>query len=1056
MTIKMLLVSGLAGAAVLWSQVVGASLSGTVKDDSGAALPSAIVSVKNIETGAERKLVTDYNGRYSAPSIAIGKYEVSASKEGFASQVKTGIYLVVGQTTEVDLLLPVGELKQVVTVEEAPSPVNLSTQQISGLVSERQVKDLPLNGRSYDQLVTLNPGIVNYTAERSGGVGSSNSSVGNMFAVSGRRPQENLFLLNGVEYTGASVINNTPGGTSGQLLGVDAVREFNVVSDTYGAEYGKRPGGQVSIVTASGTNDFHGTIYEFLRSSDLDARNFFDQGLIPPFQRNSFGGTLGGPIRKNKLFLFGNYEGFRQHLGVSAVTLVPDNQARNGIVGGNTVGIAPGVAPLLSLWPVQNGPELGSGIAEAFSHPLQTIREDFGTTRLDYNVSRKDTLFGVYTIDDSFANTPSANPLSSVIEGLREQVASVQEQHVFSPSVLNTARFGFSRGGYFFTGQTPVDLPGWVTGAPIGAVVIGGGTALNAQSSITGAGANAGSNLRAVRNLFTYDDHIGIFRGAHRIESGLWMQRIEANDLLAQDQYGQASFGSLTSFLQGTISTFTVVPSPTPLGWRSLEAAGFVQDSIKLRRNLDVRLGFRFESTNGWNEVAGRAANYGFGANGVIQTNPTIGASALTVNRARFLPEPRVGLAWDPFGKGKTVVHAGFGIYRALLDNLDYRLDQTAPFNATESLKNVPVAGLQIVPGSPLPAGAKISPSGSQPDLYTPTVVTWTFKVEQQIAPDTSLGLGYVGSHGYHELLSVDANEPMPTICPASPCPANLAAGTVYYPSGAPLANPNLANTTTWFSEGLSSYNALQVDVNRRFSQGFQIRGAYTWSKSLDDGTALNSSVGANAPGFVMFPLNPKLDWGPATTDARHIAVVNSGYELPFGKGQRFFGGLHGLPQKLAGGWTLSGVETLQSGFPFTPQLGFNPANNGDSRNPIRPSWNPAFTGRLVPGSPTQYFDPNAFILPPPGTYGNTGRDVLTGPGLATTDLSVAKNTAISEKVKAQFRAEFFNIFNRANFGTPNAVVFTSATTTPSPAAGVITSTSTPSRQIQFGLKLLW
>ncbi len=211
----------------------------------------------------------------------------------------------------VDLTLPVGEVKQVITVEAAPSPVNQSTQQTSGLVDERQIKELPLNGRSYDQLVTLNPGIVNYTYERSGGVGTSSSSVGNMFAVSGRRPQENLFLLNGVEFTGASVINNTPGGTSGELLGVDAVREFNVVTDTYGAEYGKRPGGQVSIVTASGTNSLHGTVYEFLRNSDLDARNFFDQGGIPQFQRNSFGGTLGGPLKKNKLFLFGNYEGFR-------------------------------------------------------------------------------------------------------------------------------------------------------------------------------------------------------------------------------------------------------------------------------------------------------------------------------------------------------------------------------------------------------------------------------------------------------------------------------------------------------------------------------------------------------------------------------------------------------------------------------------------------------------------------------------------------------------------------------------------------------------------------
>jgi hypothetical protein len=340
--------------------------------------------------------------------------------------------------------------------------------------------------------------------------------------------------------------------------------------------------------------------------------------------------------------------------------------------------------------------------------------------------------------------------------------------------------------------------------------------------------------------------------------------------------------------------------------------------------------------------------------------------------------------------------------------------------------------------------------------LYTPTVITWTFKVEQQIAPNTSLGLGYVGSHGYHELLSLDANEPMPTICPAAPCPANLASGTVYYPSGAPLANPSLANTTTWFSEGLSSYNALQVDANRRFANGFQLRGVYTWSNSLDDGTALNSSVGANAPGFVMFPGNPKLDWGPSTSDARHIAVVNSSYELPFGSGKKVLANQHGLSQKLISGWTVSGVETMQSGLPFTPQLGFNPTNNGDSRNPIRPSWNPAFSGPIVLGGPNQYFNPNAFILPPTGTYGNLGRDILYGPGLATTDLSLAKNTAISEKLRLQFRAEFFNVFNRANFGSPNAVVFGSASATPSPTAGVITSTSTTSRQIQFGLKLLW
>jgi len=584
-----------------------------------------------------------------------------------------------------------------------------------------------------------------------------------------------------------------------------------------------------------------------------------------------------------------------------------------------------------------------------------------------------------------------------------------------------------------------VSLPGWVAGDPIGAVVIGGGTALNGASSISGAGTNAGSNLRAVRNLFTYDDQIAFTRGRHQVEAGVWVQRIQANDNLAQDQYGQASFGSLAAFLQGTVSTFTVVTAPTPLSWRSIETAGFAQDVISLRPNLQLRVGFRFESTNGWNEAHGRAANYLFDA-GVIRSEPTVGDSVFTVNRAKFLPEPRVGVAWDPFGHGRTVIHAGFGIYRALLDNLDYRLDQTAPFNTTASIKNIDVASLHFAPGSAIPAGGRISPSGIQPDAYTPTVLSWSFKIEQQISAAMAVSAAYTGSHGYHEMLSVDANEPFPS----------YVNGSVYYPAGAPLANPNVANTTTWFSEGLSSYQAVSLDASRRFARGLQFRAVYTFSKSLDDGTAWNSSVGANAPGFVMFPLDPKLDWGLATSDVRHLASVNATYELGFGKR------LHGWRERLAGGWSVSAIEAAQSGFPFTPQLGYNPSNNGDSRNPVRPSWNPAFAGKLITGSPAQYFNPAAFLPPASGTYGNVGRDVLTGPGLAELDASLHKITPVSERTRIEFRAECFNVLNHANFATPNAVVFTSAAATPSPTAGAITATSTSSRQIQFGLKLLW
>ncbi len=537
------------------AQIVGGTINGTIHDSTGAAVPGATVTVRQTDTGFTRSLVTGADGRYAAPSVPVGPYSVSATHDGFQPEEQTGIVLSIGQSVQVNFTLGVSTVHETVVVDAGDPIVNTTSQQVSGLIDERQVKQLPLNGRSYDQLLTLNPATVNYTGQRSGGIGTSNSSVGNMFSVGGRRPQDNLFLLNGIEYTGASLINVTPGGTSGQLLGVDAVREFNVVTDTYGASYGKRDGAQVSIVTTSGTNSLHGSAFEFIRNSAFDARNYFDQATIPEFQRNQFGGTLGGPIKKDKLLLFGNYEGFRQAWGLSDVTLVPDNEARQGYVPNSSgaeqyVGVNPAVAPLLNLWPVQNGPELlsngnPSGIAEAFSHPEQHIKEDFGTTRFDDNLSNKDLLFAVYTIDASSATTPSANPLSYVNESLREQVASVQEQHVFSPSLLNTARFGYSRASYFFTGQVPVSgVPGWVSGDPVGAIVISGSTASNGASSITGAGANVGSNNRTARNLFTEDDHIYWSKGRQQIEAGGWLQRVQANDLLAQDQYGQASFST--------------------------------------------------------------------------------------------------------------------------------------------------------------------------------------------------------------------------------------------------------------------------------------------------------------------------------------------------------------------------------------------------------------------------------------------------------------------------------------------------------------------------------
>jgi hypothetical protein len=1054
---------------------VSASLSGLVTDPSGATVSSASVTAKNLDTGVSRTVPTDQSGLYRFFALAVGPYEISVKKEGFAEGIRSGIRLVVGQDATVDLGLRVGKVSEQVKVTEDAPIVNLTTQDISGLVGERQVKDLPLNGRSYDLLLPLNPGVVNFTWEKTGGIGVSNSTTGNDFSVSGNRPQQNIFLLNGVEFTGAAENNMQPGGSSQELLGVDAVREFNVLRDSYGAEYGKRPGGQVTIVTQSGTNQLHGSVYEFLRNNALDAPNFFDQGSAPPFQRNQFGGSLGGPIRSNKTFLFGNYEGLRQHLHQTSVAFVPDDATR--------AGAAAAVQPLLNLWPESpiESCNPSCGIAQFFSSPLQTIREDFGTVRLDHTLSSRDSLSAVYTIDDGNDLTATVlDPYSSDILTLREQVFSLDETHSISASTVNVARVGYSRAGYFFTGlPTPgtpaASVPGFLLGHQVGAVVVGGSAASNPQAAIGLAGSNNGSNLRIARNLFTFEDRVAMTRGRHQLTFGAWFQPFQSNETIALSQYGQLTFSSLSNFQQGLASSFLWDPSPTEMNWRSLFGAWYVSDVIRIAPRLTLSLGFRDEFTTGWNEAHDRAANYTF-SNEAISNDPHIGHSLFTTNHGKFLPEPRIGLAWSPLSD-KAVIRAGFGMYNDLQDALGYRTDQNAPFNPVYSVGSATtpfqVSSLPIDPTVPPPTGAKLVPGGVQPDMRTPTLISWSLRVQQEVSPNTSLTVGYVGSHGYHELIGIDANEPFPVICPASPCPATypnvptlgalagapVPAGAFYVPTTT-RANPTIANTWTWFSLGTSNYNALQVDVNRRFSHGLSLRGVYTWSKALDDGDSLNATAAPNAPGLVSNPFDLHADYGLATYDVRHIGVINAIYTLPFGKGQPFANSLEGWSNALASGWSVNSIVTIQSGFPFTPQLSYNPSNNGDTRNPVRPFVNPAFTGPVILGKPSQWFDPNAFLAPPAGSgfYGNLGRNTLIGPGLATWDFSAFKTTTLRERLALQFRAEIFNLLNRANLNTPNLITFTSSSsgTKVSGTAGAITSTSTTSRQLQFGLKLIW
>ncbi len=1059
-----------------WAQV-SAAISGRVEDASGAAVSGAILMVKDVETGATRIVRTDSTGNYRVVSLPVGLHEIRVEKEGFRAAVRTGIKLEVGEEAVVNLRLAVGGPKQEITVSVETSVVNTTTASVSGLVGEREVKDLPLNGRSFDDLITLNPGTINYTALRSPNTTTSN---GNAFAVDGQRPGDNLVLLNGVEYTGSSQLEVAPGGVSGYLLGIDAVREFNVLTDDYGAEYGKREGAQVSVVTQSGSNLLHGTLYEFVRNSALDGRNYFDQGSIPPFQQNQFGGSLGGPIKKNRLFLFGNYEGFRQSESVSSVSVVPDPMAPGFPSSPN-----PAMLPYLSFWPQPNGTVLGGGEALSFNHPKQSIREDFGTVRADYILSPRNTLAGAYTIDDGNSLVPLADPLFASALALRSQVISLQETHILSPRILNTFTAGFSRAGFANNSSPYVSFPAdvsFVQGRGPGGIVIGGGVTTTANGTITSAGPNNASSVWNRRNLFTYTDSLQISKGIHQISLGIWLQRLQDNEDTASRQLGQASFTSLTTFLQGTVSTFQVVPAATELGWRSLMGAWYVQDTIKLRPNLTLQAGVRHEFDSGWNEEAGRAANFVTDANRVLVTAPQVGDSAFTQNNAKWLFGPRVALAWDPHGT--TVVHAGFGIHYSLLDALAFQLNSVPtvpPYNyngqvsfANESLFNIipvpepaPQPAPQCSGGPGVPTGCTVyAPQGVQANTKIPTLEEWNLTVEQQLDRNTVLRIGYVGSFGFHQLVSIDPNSIPPQICsnPSGCTAGGVGKATSTVPEGAeyiPVGlrpNPNLSGGFFWYSEGNSSYNALQVDVIRRFTRKLQFRANYTWSKSLDDNSALTGAQSSNQAQMVLDRFDLRKDWGPSALNVAQQAHFTATYELPFGHGQYWLVHTGGVEDKLVSGWVFNTITTLMSGFPFTPQDGSNRSGDGDTRNPDRPSLNPAFSGPIQRFSPTQWFNPNApvfpFVLPPAGTYGDLGRGTPTGPGLVGMDVSLLKNTNITEKIALQFRAELFNVLNHTNFGTPNAIVFSNGL--PSPSAGLITATATTSRQIQFGLKLIY
>jgi hypothetical protein len=1077
-----------------------ATMSGAVRDSTGAVMPGVIVNVKQIESGLTRTAVTNENGNYAIQFLPVGPYEITADRLGFKPQVRRGINLVVGQQAVVDLTLEVGGAAEQITVTEEVPLVNTTLNSTSGLITEQQVKDLPLNGRSFDQLLILNVGVINNTSNGAPGFPA--------FSVAGHRQETNRFLINGIDWIGGNANGQfiTPQGASAQLLGVEAVREFNVLEHTYGAEYGKRAGGQVSIVTSSGTNQWHGNLFEYLRNSALDARNFFENAK-GPFKRNQFGGTLGGPIKKDKLFVFGNYETFRQRLAQSNRAIYPDLQSRQGLLPCYLVNTAAdtcsdraafvpvpnlklGMLPFAnSFWPVPNGPEvlvggLPTGTAYNYNSGVQTIYENFVLTRFDYTVSSKDSFSANYTISDGERDSPQANSYYTQFVPIRSQTLGLQETHVFSTSVVNSATLGWVRshadqvaapnGSGVSVPASLIFLPG---GNP-GSIVIGGGTTTVSAASVAAAPGN--NPFRTIREYYSVADDLRFSKGKHSFSTGVWVQRIHENTFgAAQFSAGGVSYSTMLTFLQDIPSQFNLNRNPAPLGYRSLEGAWYFQDELKLRSNLTLRLGLRHEMTDGWNEVAGRCSNYVFDENFVISTEPAIGKSCLTENHAKLLLQPRVGLAWDPTGTGTWAVRAGFGIHNDLQDNLANRTYLNPPFNAREQLSGPLLSLIPLQKNAPLPhtCGPSVpqpcsiySPGGIDPILFTPTSQQWSLTIERDITRDLMLSVGYVGSQSYHTPLAVNANAAQPQVCQdphgcisggtttgGAPVPISqrvlVAQGTLYHPP-ATRPNPYVGNGTQWFDQGTSSYHSLNVSLVKRISRGLAYKANYTYGKVTDLNSAILANSAGNEPSNLFSPYYRRLNRGVASYSLLHQFNTSFSYQLPFGSGQHFGSGARAVIDGIIAGWQWNGSVLVQSGFPFTPLAGSNISGSGDASNSDVPSWNPDFKGPVILGRPDQWFDPRAFVLPAQGTFGNVARGSLRGPGLFNLDTSMFKNLRITEGLNLQLRVEAFNILNHPNFAYPNQVVFQGKD--PSSSAGVITNTATTSRQIQLALKLLF
>ena len=1019
------------------------SIAGSVKDSSGAAISGVRLTLTNIATNAKMEVATDANGEYQFLQLAPAVYSLHVEAAGFKKVVFENVVVQVDQITHVDATLQIGSVAETIEVSTSAMPLlEADRSSLSNVVDSTVISNMPLNGRQYLDLALVTPGVLP----------SASGVQGGGFNVSGARSQSNNFLLDGV-----SIIDTQVSAALGTFRITDAVQEFAVQTSVATAEFGRGTGGQVSIVTKSGTNQFHGSVFEYFRNSILDAADFFTNkqgGTKNPLHRNEYGATLGGPILRDKLFFFLSYEGFRQVAPTPSNTRVPTAAERATVTD-------PISKSLLQFWPAPNA----TGTANFIANVPSTLFDETGLAKVDYNISEKDHLSARWTQYGGTSFTPGQLPLlGGSFNSPVSASGVITYTHTFSPRLLNEVRLGFSRNKTFITMQDTgfdaskifVDssgnpLPGVVqasknqldSGLPT--ITVGGGFARLGSTSNFPQG--------RITNTYEIFDNVSLTApfGAskHSWRWGVHVRREDARRFLDGSARGNFSFTNFADFAAGKVNQATFLFGSTLAYWRRYPFDLYWQDTYKIKDNFTLNYGVRYEYPSAIYQTRNQATNFIPGVGPVLLgTNQLLTidltkkgpSSLITVPAPINLSNsgvksdknniaPIIGFAYTPrfaksfFGNDDTVIRGGFRVgYDETFNNIPANMALNAPFNLTTT-QNTSTAGgkfpwavgfnqnVPLVKFVPTQVGL-VNLSAEDPNLVSPYIYQYSLGIQRKLGSAFSLEVDYLGSMGHKEGLFIDQNQPAVTV-------RNPAFQGSQAPNTQTFPYPLFGPVATGVPIGNSNYNGAVVTARYQGRHGIFFEGSYTLGKSIDDGSAYFGATGGENAGLADSH-NLRAERGPSAFDIRHHAVFVYVVELPVGPGHRLLGWSNGVNRQVFGGWEISGVTTIQSGAPFTV---FNSSSDFSGFNQFFDRPDVVGTGRLHQNNsnPDAALDKTYFsVRPPTGRVGTSGRNQYYGPGLQNYNFALAKVFPLhTERVRLRFRTDFFNLFNHTNFANP-------------------------------------